>query len=119
MAAFPAYPMLLFDGFVEDPESAASRAPMETGPVKQLKTKSRVLVTRPLRYLINSNTDRNSFIAWHRDTVNLGADWFDWTDPVTATVKSARIVGGKIDWTPRRKQLDRWIVAFKLETWSA
>ena len=59
MAAFPAYPKLLFQGFAEKPESAIKRSDNESGPAKQLKTKSRVLVKRNVIYLLTSNADRD------------------------------------------------------------
>lgn len=118
-AVFPhAYALILFEGYAEGRESAVSRAPMETGPVKQLKTKSRVLVTRPVRILLRSNANYESFISWFTDDINLGADWFDFTDPRDNVVRSARIVEGKIDPKPTRKDLARWIVATNIETWS-
>lgn len=119
MATFPAYAKLGFDGFARDRESALDRTQMESGPPKQLKVKSRVMVARPVVYFFDSLSDYNSFITWFQTTINFGADWFDWTDPVDAAVKTARIVNGKLDKEmPRRKTLDRWQIGFTIETWS-
>jgi hypothetical protein len=119
MPAFPAYAVLLFDGFKEEPVSAVKRTEMESGPVKQLKTVSRVLVPRPARYLLKSKSDYNAWVTWFRSTINWGNDWFDWTDPHDAAIKTARIVGAKYAAKPTRKDLERWILEFRIETWSA
>lgn len=93
MAAFPAYGQLLLDGHGETPESALLRTDMEGGPPKQIKIKSRVMVARPVAYLFSA-TEYSQFKIWHRDTINRGADWFDWVEPVDGTTVQARIVGG-------------------------
>jgi len=114
---FPSYAKLLLDGFGENPESAVLRTEMESGPKKQAQVRSRALVTRPMRCLFTSKADHESFKAWFRNDIARGAVWFDWTDTVTGTVKKAQIVGGKIESKPTRKDLERWIVSFELETW--
>lgn len=119
MATFPAYPKLLFNGFGEKPDNAIKRSENESGPAKQLKTKSRVLVKRPVSYLLTSAADYASFNTWFKVTINFGADWFDWTDPVDGATKPARISGGNIELKPQRKMLDRWVAEFQIETWSA
>ena len=119
MAAFPSYPKLRFDGYGEPRESAVDRTQMESGPPKQLKVKSRVLVQRPVLYDLDSLADYNSFMTWFQTTVNYGADWFDWTDPRDSTLKAARIAEGKLDARAKNNALSRWTVGFILETWSA
>lgn len=116
MPVFPAYLLLLVQDFMEDLPSAVKRTDMEDGMVKQLQTISRVLKKRPVRYLAKSKADKDAFEAWHRDEISRGADWFTWTDPYDNTPKSARIVGGKVDYKPQRKQLDRWVLSFTVET---
>jgi hypothetical protein len=119
MATFPAYAKLGFEGFSQKRESALSRTSMESGPPKHLKVKSRVLVERPVMYFFDTLADFDNFITWFQSTVNYGADWFDWTDPKGSVVRSARIKSGTLEEEkPRRKNLDRWVVRFVLETWS-
>lgn len=118
MATFPAYPLLLFNGYRENPESGIRRGEMESGPAKQLKSKSRVAVVREVDYLLISAADKTAFETWFRSTINMGADWFDWTDPADQVVRSARIVSGTYQLVPQRKMLDRWVASFQLETWS-
>lgn len=117
MAAFPAAPVLLYDGFEEQPPPAVRRTEMEDLFGKQLKTASKVLVKRPVQYLIKSKADKDAFVVFFNTTINRGADWFDWTDPYDAAVKTARIVGGRISLKPRRKALDRWLLGCEIETW--
>jgi hypothetical protein len=120
MAAFPAYAKLAFDGFARERDTAVVRTTMESGPPKQAKIRSRVMLTRPVVYHFDSLADYNSFITWFTTTINRGASWFTWTDPVDSVPKEARIVGGKLEYErPRRKNLDRWEVGFKLETWDS
>ncbi len=115
--AFPAEPVLLFDGFEEQPPAAVRRTETEDHFVKQMKTVSKVLLKRPVQYLLKSKADKDAFLVFFNTTINRGADWFDWTDPYDAAVKTARIVGGRISLKPRRKGLDRWILGFEIETW--
>lgn len=117
MAAFPAAPVLLINGFEEQPPSAVRRTEMEDLFVKQMKRTSKVLVKRPVQYLIRSKADRDAFLTFVNITINRGADWFDWTDPYDSAVKSARIIDGRIQLRPQRKALDRWVAAFEIETW--
>lgn len=119
MATFPSYAVLLADGFAQQRESGVQRTEMESGPPKQLKVKSRVLVRRTVVYALRSLADYNSFVTWFQTTVNFGADWFTWTDPVDSASKNARIVGQIDEEAPVVPALADWRVSFILETWSA
>ena len=67
--------------------------------------------------MLNSLADYNSFITWFQDTINYGADWFDWTDPVDGIEKSARIVGGLgKEATP--VPVSKWVIDAVIETWN-
>lgn len=119
MAAFPSYARVLLAGFNQARESGVTRTQMESGPPKQLKTKSRVLVTRSVRVLFNSKTDFLTFVTWFQSTVNFGADWFTWTDPVDGVSKNARIVGSLGREAPVAGGDGAWSVDAQIETWSA
>lgn len=119
MATFPTYPSIEGDGYAQQRASAVQRTQMESGPPKQLKTLSRVMVTRSITCLLHSNTELANFITWFQTTINYGADWFTWTDPVDSTSKNARIVGGLNTEEVFGEPLINWKVRFKLETWSA
>ena len=116
MATFPTYAKILADGYAEQRESALLRTEMESGPPKQAKIKSRVMVTRPVSILLQSRADYLSFVTWFSETLHEGSDWFDFTDPVTRTVKQARFAGGGLDASPQAG-LDLWTIKTKIETW--
>lgn len=117
MPTWPAYAAILFDGYAEEPEPAVIRTEMESGPAKQAMVRSLVTIQRPVKALITSNADYQSFMTWFRTDIKRGALWFDWTDPVDGQVKQARIVGGKIDPRPQRKDMSRWHIGLRIETW--
>ena len=116
MATFPTYAKLLADGYAEQRESALLRTETESGPPKQAKIKSRVMVVRPVNVLIQSRADYLSFVDWFVEDLNEGSDWFDLTDPVTNTIKQARFVGGGLEATPQAG-LTLWTIPLKIETW--
>ena len=116
MPAWPAYAHLLLAGYGESRAPSLLRTEMEDGPPKQARIKSRVMVTRPVTILLQSRSDYLAFIAWFSETIHEGADWFDWTDPVSGTVKSARFVSDVLQATPAGG-LSVWSVTAKLETW--
>lgn len=119
-ASFPSYAKILLAGFGEQPEPGVRRTEMESGPPKQLKTKSRVLVQRQARVRVNSKADYLLFLDWVHTTLNQGADWFTWTDPVRGTSVSARIVGGQLGQAmPMATIAGAWVIPCAIETWSA
>lgn len=117
MADFPSYAKLRPQEFGEEPDSGVSRTPMEDGMQKQLKTKSRVLVARTVVYGFSSKADYQSFKTWYFTTINHGADWFNWLDPVDNTVKLARIVNKIGKGTPINAHLVDWEIPMTIETW--
>lgn len=121
MATWPAYARLIFEGFEEQPESAVITTPMEEGPAKVRRVKSRVMVSRPAVALFQTRADYLSFVAWFRSAsgANGGAAWFDWRNPVTGTTVSARVVGGLMRGTPQSPSLSSWKVSLTLESWDA
>lgn len=120
MATFPSYMFLLKDGFGVRRNSAAVRTEFEDGFAKQAKRWSKVLVERKVVYGTRTKADYQSFITWFNSTINRGADWFSWTDPVDGVTKQARIKGGVIDSeSPVDPMLTRWDLSFTLEVWDA
>lgn len=120
MASLPTYAKVLLAGFGEAREPGVVRTEMESGPPKQLKTKSRVMVRRPVTLRFASKADYLSFITWFSTTINQGADWFDWADPVSGTTRSARIADGALGQaTPAADLSGAWTVATTFEAWSA
>lgn len=119
MASFPTYAKLLLAGYEVSAAPALRRTEMDAGPPKQRLEKSRVMVERAVSYELRSRADYNAFVAWFRDTIHRGADWFDWTDPETLTVRQARIKGGELKRAPMNAAFTVWRVAFVLESWDA
>lgn len=119
MAAFPGYALLKFEGFQVQPQNSVLRSEMESGPPKQAVLQARVMIQRPVQYILVSNADYLSFDTFVKTTLHMGVDWFDWTDPADTVVKQARIVNGYggVQYTPLRKNLSRWLATFQLETW--
>lgn len=117
MAAFPNYVVLLNKGYEVSRASALKRTQFDDGFSKQYKRFSRVLVERPVVYGAKSKADYTSFITWFNTTINRGADWFDWTDPKSGTVVTARIKDGKIQEIPIDPMLEKWDLKFTIETW--
>ena len=119
MAAWPSYARLLIDGFSRQRQSAVQRSDMESGPPRQTRVLSRVLVQRKCTAHFSTQADYLAFLTWFRDDINRGADWFDWTDEFGAAA-TARIVGGALDteqpvaWTG-----GAWRIGLTLETWDA
>ena len=119
MAAFPSYARLLVAGYQVSAEPALRRTEMDSGPPKQRLEKSRAMVDRAVTYELRTRGDYDSFMAWFRDTIHRGADWFDWTDPETLTVRQARIKGGELKRAPMNAAFTVWRVSFVLESWDA
>lgn len=116
---FPAYARLLSRGFEEGTEDAVLRTSMESGPAKQRPRFSRAMEQRSFSFAFDSKTDYLNFMIWVRTTIVLGTAWFNWTDPVDATTKLARIPGGikALKRQPLNGALQRWTVTLPLEFW--
>lgn len=120
MAAFPTVKHYWND-FHEQEGSALRRTQMETGPAKQAKHQSRVLITVSMKLAFFSKAEFDAFMTFFRTTVNRGADWFDWTHPRSGTVFQARFVAGQ-EMAPvdhLRATLDLIDLPILLEYWSA
>lgn len=119
MATLPATAKILFDGFAEQRESALMRTEMESGPPRQVKTKSRVMIKRPVSLLFSSKADYLSFLSWYSTDIHEGADWFQMTDPVTGNSIDARFVAGTLNGQPVNSGLTRWTIKAQIEAWGA
>ena len=117
-ATFPAYAKILGSNFsiVRDP--GVTRTEFETGPPKQLKTKSRVMVTRSIQIGLDTYADYLAFVAWFRDDINRGGDWFLWTDPMSGQTKQCRFVNGLESEAPAIPGVfTSWTITAKMEAW--
>lgn len=118
METFPSYVKLMAEGYSQRRESALSRTEMESGPAKQLKKLSKVMVTINFTGKV-TQADLANFMIWFQTNINYGADWFNWTDPSDSVTKLGRIVSGVDSEEPETSRLDDWKIRFKLEHWSA
>lgn len=100
MADFPNYAGILIDGFSEKHKSQLTRSDMEGGIPKQAKTASVGMVERNVIIFLRTRTDYNNFIHWYKTTLNGGASWFAWTDPISQTNKQARFVAMDLESIP-------------------
>jgi len=118
MATFPSYAQILFDGFSQERESALIRTEMDSGPPRQAKIKSRVMLTRNVNIYLDSKTALANFEEWYQDDINYGASWFDFVDPISGSTVQARFVGGAYTLKPMSAKLQDWQLSAKIETWS-
>lgn len=120
MAMWPTYARLRFRPFAEQRESGVMSTEMESGPPKVVVVRSRVMVRRPVEVGFRSRVDYLAFIDWFRIEIKQGAQWFDWLDPVTRTVRRARIAKGELGDASPIRPLARdggWRMTLTLETW--
>ena len=119
MATFPTYADILIDSYSVNRESALLRSEMESGPPKQAKIKSRVMVTHNVKIFIDTKANYQSFQSWYANDISQGADWFDFVDPISGSTIQARFVGGELSSSPMTAALEQWTISAKLESWSA
>lgn len=116
MATWPAYASIQADGYAEEwGDGAVLRTPMESGPPKQMRVKTRRMVMRKATVLITSLANLAAFKTWVASDLLLGADWFTFTDPVDGVSKQARIVGGAVEYRYVTGQLYHAVMT--IETW--
>lgn len=118
--SLPSYVSLTRQGFSEAREPAVMRTTMETGPAKVLKVKSRVMVRRAVMLYVASKADYQSFMTWYQTTLNYGADWFTFTDPVTGSSATGRFADTSLGAAqPVANVRGGWKIPATIETWSA
>jgi hypothetical protein len=118
MAALPAYAQILFDGYSVTKESALLRTEMESGPPKQAKVKSRVMVTHKVNFYLDSRANYQAFETWYANDISYGADWFDYPDPISGNTVQARFKNGGYDSSPMSANMDQWKISAQIEMWS-
>ena len=118
MPTWPSYAHILLDGYAVTRESALQRTDMEDGPPKQARTRARVMVRRAFTVRLDTKADYTSFMTWFSSTIDEGALWFDWADPVDGTVKQARIVASEgLQQTFVGTRMSQWRIPITIETW--
>jgi hypothetical protein len=120
MSAWPDYAKVLMEQYSESRESALIRTEMESGPPKQARVRSRVMIQRKLTAAFASDADYLAFLDWYADDIEEGALWFEFFDDVREAVVLARFVEGGLHANAIRKPSEAvfiWELPCKLETW--
>lgn len=116
MATFPEYAKILFEGYSINRESALLRTEMDSGPPRQAKIKSKVMVTHNVNIYLSSKQNLSNFEVWYQDDINFGASWFTMNHPVLSeTTIQARFVGGGYTLTPMSADMNNWKLSAKIE----
>lgn len=113
MATFPSYACVLLEGYTETPNYAVLRSEMDVGVAKQRPRNSLPIVNRNVRIKVENKSDKALFDQWFKDDLNGGSGFFDYVDPLDATTKQARFVGGQISWSSPGIV---WIAEAQIET---
>lgn len=117
---FPSYAQLLLDGLTETAGNDVERTEMSDGYVEQLPGNTRSRTERTPTYRLASLDEKVAFELWRRVDLRDGALHFAWPlpeDPTGATVVRARIMTGKVTYTPLTNRLDEFSVALTVEYW--
>ena len=106
----------MVSGFQQSPDFGMLVTQMDSGPDKQRPRNSIAIIQRTVQFIVDSLANRNAFEDWVRDALAGGSLWFNWPDPLRGTTKLARIVGGKVEYSPTDSR-QTWIIKFTLETY--
>ena len=117
MATLPSYAKIVFSDYAQKRESALLRTEMETGPPRQVKIRSRPMVTRSVKFFIKTLANFQAFEAWYKDDLVEGSSWFNFTDPVSHATIQARFVGGGYTAKPVTPLMEAWEIAVNIESW--
>jgi hypothetical protein len=116
-STFPSYAKLLLNGYQQQRESALLRTEMESGPPRQAKIRSRVMLTRTVNIYLSTLANFQAFESWYANDLKLGSAWFNFPDPVSGATVQARFVGGGYTATPMAGGVSAWQVQAKIESW--
>lgn len=119
MATLPSYVKILYDGYTQKRESGIIRTEMESGPPRQARFKSRVMINRPVKLYINGVSNFQAFETWFMNDLAGGSLFFNMTDPVSGSTIEARFMGGTYVAKPLSSAMNDWEIQCELENWSA
>ncbi|WP_083339131.1 hypothetical protein [Chromobacterium sphagni] len=115
MPEFPAYALMLADGYTEEANYGLLRTEMDGGLPKQRRRFSQPIITRTITIKVRSDLERAKFDNWFRYDIDGGVGWFIFLDPMAGTQKTGRISGAP----PYRWQWDgrqRWSAQLQIES---
>lgn len=119
MATLPSYVKVLFDGYSQTRESGLLRTEMESGPPRQARFKTRVMITRPVKLFIEGKSNFTAFETWFMNDLAGGSLFFNMADPVSGATIQARFVGGTYSAKPMTAAMQLWELSCNIENWSA
>lgn len=115
METWPSYARILSSGFSEKPDFGVVRADTDGALAKQRPRYSTGVTARECKVLFLTLAERNAFQEWIKNSINRGADFFNWPDPLDGNaVKMARIVSGTVTYSPEGRSTHS--ATFTLET---
>lgn len=117
MATFPTYAKILYKDYSQKKESALLRTEMDSGPPKQAKIKSKVMVVRNVKIYISSKINFQSFESWYENDLSQGSAWFDFVDPVSGSTIQARFRDGGYTAQPMIADMSKWEITAQIESW--
>lgn len=118
-ANLPSYVKILYDGYAQKQETAVLRTEMESGPPRQARIRSRVMLTRSAKLYFDSKANFQSFETFYRETLQHGALFFNMTDPVSGATIEARFVAGGYNAAPMSAKMNLWVVDIQIESWGS
>lgn len=116
MPASFTYDVIMNADLAESPGENIRRTEMEDGFIKQSRIRSKSLYTYNIRYLMSS-ANYASFLTWYDTTVNHGASFFDFANPITASTEQGRIVGGRWESRPLTTVQNYYVVSMSIEVY--
>lgn len=99
LPVFPSFAKIERTDDAAKPDFAIRRTDMDDGLAKQSPRRSLPITTQPVTVWLDTPADRATFQNWVCITLNGGAGWFTWTDPLTNATRQGRIVKGEIEYT--------------------
>jgi hypothetical protein len=116
MIIFPTYPQLTFDdGHKKVYESNVNRSEFESGHIRQVRRNGKAFVTRKLKYFLCSKSEQEQFELFYKNTLNYGANYFLWVDPVDGVKKRARIRNGSLEIEAFNANYTSFLASFEIE----
>lgn len=97
MAAFPSNLQYGWQDLSDEPGTVVVASETEGGIPRYRRTRSDALDILQITVYFNTQAEENDFrLGWFRDTINGGADWFDFIDPRDGQLVQAHLQGGKL-----------------------
>lgn len=118
-AVFPSYARIMLSGFSLERESGLIRTEMDSGPPRQAKIKSVVMMVRTVDIYLPTYQNFVDFDKWYSETLQEGSLPFTFKDPLTGNnVTNARFRDGGYTATLLGGKDSGWKMSMKIEVWA-